>query len=107
MILILRFAAIILRVFLPSSPVLKKFSRMLSFDSLAYSVQNLKENTFMNKITTSEPEAGKQGISAKMINSDTYFSVSYVNLKRNQLNQLYFFSRHLPKIFYTLCMTMN
>lgn len=73
--IIIRIIAILLRVFLYFSPITRKIAKLLSFDSLVYSVDNLQDNYISRKFSN--------GSNSKIIvNSDTYFSVIFVYLKK-------------------------
>ena len=77
MILIYRLIAILLRVILHFSPIGKELSKIFTFDSLAYSINNLKENSFMHNIQNSR---NANSNNSSLLNSENYFSVRNILL---------------------------
>lgn len=66
---IFRILAILLRILLHSSPIAKKLSNILSFDTQVYSINILKENSLIHSFTN-------KGNKSIIQFSDNYFSVS-------------------------------
>ena len=79
MIFFIRVIAILLRILLYFSPMMKKLSKFFLFETLAYSSNILKENYLMRKISNFDNQIknfeNEENFRFNMVNSDSYFTV--------------------------------